>query len=338
MPITTSTSPGISQRTNVYAEKQMLRWAKPIMVLEKLGLPKQLPRNKSTTIKFRRPRVFAAVNIPLVEGVTPTATAFSYEDVSVSIKQYGMVVTITDVIEDTHEDPVLNDATIQCGENVGRTIEALNYAVVRAGTSVFYANGTARNAVNTPISLNKLRAAIRYLKGQKAMKITKILSGSSNFATRPVEAAFVAVCHSDVESDIRGLAGFVPVAEYGTRNPISEWEFGSIEEMRFITSADLGPFADAGGAKLGASGTMVSTSGTSADVYPIIIFGQDAWGHVALRGQGAVSPTIIPVAQKTKDDPLGQRGYVGWKTWHAALILNQTWMTRIEVAATDLEA
>ena len=336
MTTTSFASPGISQRTNVYAEKQMLRWAKPIMVLEKLGLAKQMPKNKSDTIKFRRPRVFAAVNIPLVEGVTPTAVAFSYEDVSVSMKQYGMVVEITDKIEDLHEDPVLNDATIQAGENIGRTIEALNYAVVRAGTSVFYANGTARTSVNTPVSLNKFRAAVRYLKGQKAMKITKILSGSSDFATRPVEASFVAVCHTDVESDIRNLAGFTPVAEYGQRSPISEYEFGTVEEIRFITSADLTPFADAGGVIAGAQGTMVSTSGVNADVYPIIIFGQDAWGMVALRGQGAVSPSIIPVGQKTKDDPLGQRGYVGWKTWYAGLILNQTWMTRIEVAATLL--
>lgn len=336
MTTTSYASPGISQRTNVYAEKQMLRWAKPVMVLEKLGLAKQMPKNKSDTIKFRRPRVFAAVNVPLVEGVTPTAVAFSYEDVSVSLKQYGMVIEITDKIEDLHEDPVLNDATIQAGENIGRTLEALNYAVVRAGTSVFYANGTARTAVNTPVSLNKFRAAIRYLKSQKAMKITKILSGSSDFATRPVEAAFVAVCHTDVESDIRNLAGFTPVAEYGQRSPISENEFGTVEEIRFITSADLTPFADAGGVLAGASGNMVSTSGTSADVYPIIIFGQDAWGMVALRGQGAVSPSIIPVGQKTKDDPLGQRGYVGWKTWYAGLVLNQTWMTRIEVAATQL--
>ena len=147
-----------------------------------------------------------------------------------------------------------------------------------------------------------------------------------------MEAAYVAVAHTDVESDIRNLPGFKTTAEYGTRNPISEYEIGSVEDVRYILSPDLNPFLDAGGAK----GTMVSTSGTSADVYPIVYFGQDAWGMVALRGQGAVSPTIIPVGQKTKDDPLGQRGYVGWKTWHAALILNQAWMSRLEVAVSLL--
>lgn len=336
MTTTAYSDGGISPRTTVYAERQMLRWAKPIMILEKLGLSKPMPKNKSDTIKFRRPNIFTAATIPLMEGVTPSATQFSYTDVSATLKQYGMVVEITDKIEDLHEDPVLNDATVQAGENIGRTIEALNYAVVRAGTSVYYANGTVRTDVNTPVSINKLRGVVRYLMAQKAMKITKILSGSSDYATRPVEAAYVAVCHSDLASDIRNLAGFTPVAEYGSRQPISEWEIGTVEDIRFLISADLAPFTDAGGAKTGASGLMVSTTGTSADVYPIMVFGQDAWGHVALRGQGAISPSIIPVNQKTKDDPLGQRGYVGWKTWHAALILNQTWMVRLEVAATAL--
>jgi N4-gp56 family major capsid protein len=310
----------------------MLRYAKPVMVLEKLGLSKPMPKNKTDTIKFRRPKVFSAATTPLVEGVTPTETQFSYEDVSATLRQYGQVVVVTDKIEDLHEDPVLNDASVQAGENIGRTIEALNYGIVRAGTSVYYANGTQRTDVNTPITLAKQRAVLRSLKSLKAQKITRSLSPSSDYGTRAVEAAFVAVAHTDVESDIRNLPGFKTVAEYGTRNPISEYEIGSCEDVRYILSPDLNPFLDAGGAK----GTMVSTSGTNADVYPVIIFGQDAWGMVALRGQGAVSPTIIPVGQKTKDDPLGQRGYVGWKTWHAALILNQAWMSRLEVAVSAL--
>jgi N4-gp56 family major capsid protein len=332
MTITAYADGGVSPRTNVYAERQMLRHAKPVMVLEKLGLTKPMPKNKTDTIKFRRPKVFTAATTPLTEGVTPTETQFAYEDVSATLRQYGQVVIVTDKIEDLHEDPVLNDASVQAGENIGRTIEALNYGIIRAGTSVYYANGVARNEVNTPITLAKQRAVLRSLKALKAQKITRSLSPSSDYGTRAVEAAYVAVAHTDVESDLRNLPGFKTVSEYGTRSPISEYEIGSVEDVRYILSPDLNPFLDAGGAK----GQMVSTGGTNADVYPIIYFGQDAWGMVALRGSGAVSPTIIPVGQKTKDDPLGQRGVVGWKTWHAALILNQAWMSRLEVAVTAL--
>lgn len=333
MTTTRSTDSGISQRTNVYAERQMLKHAAPVMVLDKFGLTKPMPKNKSTTIKFRRPIVFTAATTPLVEGVTPAATQFSYEDVSATLKQYGQVVEVTDVIEDTHEDPVLNDASQQCGENIGRTVEALTYGVLRAGTNVFYANGTVRTSVNTAITLSKIRAVVRALQAQKGMPITKILDGSENYATRPIEAAWVSVCHTDLESDIRSLAGFIPVAEYGNRVPIHERELGTVENVRFVTSPDLPSFPDAGGASTTA---VVSTTGTSADVYPVLFFAKEAYGTVPLRGQGAVEPSIIPVGQKTKDDPLGQRGYVGWKTYFVAVILNQLWMARLEVGASQL--
>lgn len=332
MSITKSDSTGISQRTNVYAERMMLKHAGPTTVLDKLGLTKKMPKNKSTSIKFRRPVVFDAVTTPMLEGVTPSTTAFAYVDVLASLKQYGQVVGITDVIEDTHEDPVLNDATEQCGENIGRTVEALTYGVVKAGTNVFYSNGSSRTAVNTVITLAKQRAVTRGLKAQKAMKITKILSPSPDYETRAIEAAFVAVAHTDLESDIRGLAGFVATANYGTRKVMCDEEIGSVEDVRYVLSPDLDSFVDAGGTK----GDMVSAAGTKADVYPVLYFGKEAFGTVALRGQGAVSPTIIPVNQKTKDDPLGQRGYVGWKTWFVAVRLNEAWMARLECGVTAL--
>jgi N4-gp56 family major capsid protein len=322
----------IATRTNVYAEREMLKHAGPVMVLEKLALAKQMPKNKTDTIKFRRPVPFTAKTTPLVEGVTPDRTSFAYEDVSVSLRQYGDISEITDVIEDLHEDPVGKDMAVQHGENIGRTMEALDYGIVKAGTNVFYANGTARTDVNTPISLAKQRAVTRALKAQKARKITSILDSSLKFATRAVEAAYVAVSHTDLEADIRNMPGFIPVAQYGQRQPISEHEIGVVEDCRYILSPDLDPIDDAGGAKLG----MVSTTGTSADIYPVLYFGKEAWGRVMLRGQGSVSPTIIPVGTKTKDDPLGQRGIVGWKSYHAALILNQLWMARLEVACTAL--
>ncbi len=336
MPTTRYTDAGVSPRTNVYAERQMLKHAMPVRILDKFGQTRPMPKNKTQTIKFRRPKIFTAATTPLVEGVTPTATQFSYEDVTATIKQYGQVVEITDVIEDTHEDPVLKDATVQAGENIGRTMEALDWGILRAGTNVHYTNGAARSSVNTPISLTKQRAVVRSLKAQKGYKITRILSASVNYGTKAVEAAYVAVHHTDVEQDIRGMAGFVPTAEYGQRKPISEYELGSVEDCRYICSPDLSSFLDGGGA-FAASGTnMVTNLGTSADVYPVLYIGRDSYGIVPLRGQGSISPSIIRPGVISKSDPLGQRGYVGWKTWHTAVILNQVWMARLEAAVTAL--
>jgi hypothetical protein len=54
--------------------------------------------------------------------------------------------------------------------------------------------------------------------------------------------------------------------------------------------------------------------------------GGDAFGQVALRGFNAVDAGHIPPSQKSKSDPLGQRGYVSAQTWQCQAILNDSWM------------
>ena len=328
-----NTSSTISNRTNLYAEMEMLRHAGPNIVLGKLGMVKQMPKNKTTTIKFRRPNVFTEATTPITEGVTPPPTAFTFTDVSGSLAQYGMVVPHTDVIADTNEDPVVNEMSRQSGENIGRTTEALNWSTLKGGTTVFYANGSARAGVNTAISLNKVRAVVRSLKAQKAMPITTVVKPGAKYETFAVEPAYVAVAHTDMEADIRNLPGFVPCVQYGSYSKVCEEEIGKVENVRFVLSPDLDPIQAAGSATLNG---MVADDSTNVDVYPVLFFGKEAFGTVALAGRGAVEPTLISANQKTKDDPLGQRGYVGWLTWHLCLILNENWMARLECGATDL--
>ena len=330
----------ISQRTAAWAYGTMLEHAEPVNLLGKFADIKPIPRNKAETIKFRRPIPFTAATTPLTEGVTPSARQMLYEDVTVSLLQFGEVVVITDKVHDLNEDPVLQDAAMMAGENAGRTLEQVIYGVVKGGTSVFYANGASRPAVNTAISLNKQRLVTRYLKNQKAKKFTRILSGSVMIGTRPVEASYVCVAHTDLEADIRNLTGFVPKAEYGQRQLLCDHEIGSVEDVRYVLSPDLEAFADAGGTP---GSSVESTSGSAADVYPMLYFGMHAFGCTPLKGSKvdgknnmAMKPTVINPDSVSKSDILGQRGYVGWKTWFNAVRLNETWMARLEVAATAL--
>src|SRR5690554_4255185 len=111
----------ISQRTAAHAAKDMLAHAEPILVLSKFGQSKPLPSNTAKTMKFRRPIPFAISTTPLSEGVTPTSQQMQYEDVTVTIKQYGAVVEISDHVNDLSEDPVLKDASMLCGEQAAET-------------------------------------------------------------------------------------------------------------------------------------------------------------------------------------------------------------------------
>ena len=318
----------ISPRTAAFAAADLLRRGMPHLVLEKFGQAKVLPENRSRLVTFRRYNALDITPNPLTEGVTPAAKQLTANDYPATLTQYGDRVTITDVVMDTHEDPVLREAVDVLGEQAAEMIETVRFNLLKAGTNVFYANGASRNQVNTPITLGLQRKITRSLKRQNARPITRVVRSSPDYGTQAVAPAYVALCHPDIENDIRAMNGFIPVEQYGQMTPY-ESEIGKVEDVRYVTSTIFNPWADAGGAK----GSMLSTAGASADVYPLLFLGRDAYGIVALKGENAIVPMVVN-PKPSDSDPLAQRGHVGWKAMQTAVILNDAWMIRAEVSAT----
>lgn len=322
----------ISPRTQVYATAQMLAHAEPILLLSKFAQVKPIPQNKSQTVKFRRPRPFPVATTPLTEGVRPDSQKMVYEDVTVSLAQYGAWSEITDVIEDTHEDPVLKDLTMLSGEQAAETAETLLWGAISSGTNAIFTTGSQTSAVKDVLSIGHIRSAVKKLQRNRSKKKTSILDGSIKIATKPIEASYIAVCHTDLEPDIRNLPGFVPVAAYGSGKAVVPQEFGSVENVRFVTSPLLNPQINAGAA----STAVTSTGGSNADVYKIVVFGQDAYGTCPLKGKESAEMLIRNPGKPEKGDELAQTGSVGWKMWWAGKILNDAWLVRIECAASKL--
>jgi N4-gp56 family major capsid protein len=336
----------ISPAVAAYSVVRMLKRAMPYLHLEKFGQVYPLPTNSTQTAKFRRYFLQGATGAagpdtgstffipvattPLIEGVTPSGSILANQDYTVTLGQYGDFITITDVIEDTHTDPILQQATDILGEQAAVTVETLRFNVLKAGTNVFYANAVGgRSSVVTAISLTDQRRLTTALNRQNAKKITQVVASTPDFNTKSVEASYMAVCHPDLETDIRSLTGFKPVADYGPHTTPFEGEIGSVEQVRYLVSTVITPFADAGGAK----GSLVSTSGTSADVYPILVFARDCYGIVPLKGKSSMTPMVVN-PKAAPGDPLGQRGTVGWKLYTSTVILQDAWMARLEVGST----
>ena len=328
MTIDVQTFGDISPRTAAHVVFPLLKRGTAEMILERLGQVYVLPEHKTKTATFRRYNALGLALTPLVEGVTPSGTKPTKTDISVTLTQHGDFIPHSDVIMDTHEDPLLQTYSELCMQQWTETIETLRWNVVKAGTNVGYANGSARTDVNTVITLAKQRTATRALKRQRARYLTKIGASTGNFSTEPIAAAFIAVTHTDMETDIRNMQGFIPVAKYG--NPASAWtnEIGTVEDVRYVRSVLFTPFLGGGAA----STTMVNTASV-ADVYPVIYFAQDCFGIVPLKGKAAISLMVVN-PKAVSGDWLGQRGSVGWKTMQGSIILNDLWMYRLECAAT----
>lgn len=318
----------ISPAVAAWASVQMLKRGIPSMCIEKFGQVFVIPNGATMVAKFRRYNALALATTPLVEGVTPSGKKVTVTDYTATLQQYGDFVTLSDVILDTATDPILSIHTEILGEQAAQTVETLRFNVIKAGANKFYANGVQRTDVNTPITTALQRKVTRSLLRQNAKMITTALRPTPDYRTEPVEAAFIAICHSDCENDVRNMAGYINTKQYGTVTPY-ENEIGAVENVRYLRSTLFAPYADAGAAK----GAMLSTTGTNADVYPVIYIAQNAYGIVALRGQNALTPMVVnPKPQG--GDPLGQKGTVGWKTLQTSLILNDAWLGCLECAVT----
>ncbi len=324
----------ISPRTAAYTAYPLLERALANMVVERFGQQKPLPSKSTRQQKFRRYLSLARVTAALAEGVTPDAEALTYEDVLSTIEQWGKLVKITDVIEDTHEDPILTEARDLVAEIMAESLEVIRIGVIKAGTSVYRAGNVAtRLEVASAFDRGLLRKVVRLLRANKAKYFTQIVKASPNIATEPVGPAFWGMGHTDLESDIRSLSGFVPTEKYSESERAIPMEVGKCESVRFVLSPLFEPWL-AGGEVLGATG-MISVGTVRVDVYPLIIVAPDAYGIVPMKGKNAVEVKVINPGKPDKSDPLGQRGYVGAKTWHTAVILQDDFMVRIETGATN---
>ena len=331
---------------------EILAHAVPVEVLGTTGQMKKMPKSQGDNIIFRRWLPYGGVDNKIVtasnvatfasnhltaEGVTPSADTLTPTDITATLQQYSCLYALTDKTFDLYEDDVAGEMKRQVGERMGAVREMIRYGELKGQTGVVnYCGGTTIATVDETISLNVLRKTARTLLGNHAKQITSILSPSAMFATAPVEAGFLVFCHTDMEPAIRDLPGFKHVSEYGQRKVINEYEVGSVERFRFILSPELAPLAGANGVTASVGVTGLQGTGGYVDVYPMIVVAEDAWGDVALRGAESFDVTYIPVGQKDKNDPLGQRGYIGAKFYSAAKVLNSGWVAVIHAGTPAL--
>lgn len=327
----------ISPRTAAYVVSRMLERAEPAMCLSRFGQQQPIPKNKTNAVKWRRYNGFAPSTVPLVEGVTPAPDQVTYTDVSATLSQYGRRVQFSDVVLDTHEDPVLMEYADILGETAAQTMETVIYNAIKAGTNVQYISSAGtRASVNGPITGPEISKAIRTLNRQNSKMVTRALKGTDAVGTSPIRPAYIAICHPDLQFALEGITGWKNPVEYSNGTPMLPNEIGAYKNVRFFTSTLFQPWLAA--ATTTGSGSTYMTNGTTGtgvpDVYPIVIFGADAFATVSLAGGTALQPVVVN-PKPSDSDPLAQRGHVGFKTWGTAAILNDAWMVRIECAVAQ---
>lgn len=312
--------------------KELLVRALPKLVHGRVAQRRPLKGKAGNTIVFRRIEPLALALTPIMEGIAPNGKQPTHTDVSSTIRQWGDYIPITDLIEAVVEHPVLMEFTKLLAEQAGQTLDALLREAFVLGSNVFYGGGVASRSllVGTAQKVDAavLQRVIRGLQTNNAAMFTELIDATDSVSTQPVRPAYWGITGPEVAFTLEQVPGFIPVSNYSDTGPVMDAEIGAYRNIRFLQTTQSKSFLGGGGT---ATGDIKATSG-NADVFTILIFGQDAVGTVPLDNL-SFENIIHPKGSGGTTDPLNQVSTTAWKRTGTELILNDNFFARVEVTA-----
>lgn len=330
MALGLNTSSNVPSIVTAYAKRRTLVRAQPRLHYSRVTQAEALPMHNGKTLRARRYTKLPQPAAPLVEGIPPSGQRLAYTEVSCALQQWGDFVPYTDVAEWTTDHPILGEITDLQGEQAAETKDSLVRDVAQGGTNVSYGGGVASRsllvATTEIITATVLKKVRRALEARDARTFMGRVMASTGVGTSGLPESYLAITTPEVGYDLRNITGFVPVEDYPSQAQVLPGEIGHFDGIRFMQSTNGKRYLGGGG-----SSTAVATTGGVSDVHVIHVFGKDAIADVPLTGKSM--ETIIKKLG-SGDDPLNQRGTIGWKHNGARMILNDAFMHRIEVAVS----
>jgi N4-gp56 family major capsid protein len=135
--------------------------------------------------------------------------------------------------------------------------------------------------------------------------------------------------------------GFIPAEKYGSQKLLHPEELGaSPAGIRFIPSTVIAPWLNAATNATTTDflvGGIPVTSAGYADVYPIPIFGEKAFGHLNLKSYKSMEVSVVrPGSDQAKSfqDMTGETGWVAADLFTGGGILDERRILRLECLAS----
>lgn len=276
--------------------------------------------NGTTSVEFRRWADLAAATTPLTEGVTPVGSNHTVTVVTATTSQYGDYITYSDLLNMQSIDPFVSTTMEMQGQQAGETLDQVSRNVLVAGTNVQYAGAVAgRSSVasSNKLSISEIKKAVKTLKAANVPKIG---------------GYYICIAHPYALSDLMLDSEFILTSQYNGAQALYTGEVGTYYGVRFLETTNAKVYTAAGA--------------SSIDVYASLIFGMHWFGTIkymdntggqkvpTAQGNFMVEMFMKPLGSGGANDPLDQRGTIGWKVSHAIKILNQTCGLRIEHAVS----
>ena len=289
--------------------RTLLERLKPELFLYNDAMKKKLPKNQGRTTNWRKFNSLPAVTTPLTEGKTPDGKDLDVTQIEAILKQYGDFVLTTDMLQMTGIDPVVTEASELCGEQAALSVELALAEKLFAGTNVMFAGSkTSRTALASTdvITGNDIKKIRRQLKKKNARKFS--------------DGYFHAIIDPDMTYDLTNDPAWQDVAKYAKPEQMLKGEIGKMHGFRFMEATAFEPVAGS----------------SDLQVHRALFYGKDSYGAVDLENGGGKPDIIVKqLGSAGTDDPLNQRGSVGWKLPFTCEILQPDALISFECAVTE---
>lgn len=338
--MTYTTATIVGGGVDVIFQQTLLRNAKARCPYFLGSTPADLTRNMgSVTAKWRRVEnltvsltaltaLTGTEDYPTRTGVTPTVN-----DITAALLKFGNHIILNEEVVVENFNPVTDKYSEILGINAGQVLNRLQRNELEDNSTIEYGGAiTTASLVIAAMVVGDVKKVVNELDRGSALKFTPMTQGSDLFNTTPQRDAYWGICHSDVEQDIRGFTGFVPVEQYSAQTETQKGEFGSVQGVRFISTPEASIDTGVGST----SGTSIRETSSKADVYNTMIFGMDHHGSVglgfehtkAIYNAGDTLPGVQMIAHGPGSagtaDPLNEVSTIGWKTWHVPKVFTNS--------------
>lgn len=236
---TTST---LSNNIHSYYHKLLLENARAKLRLLPLGKMKVHPSGMGTDSYVLKFGHVAEKTTPLTQGTNPTESTIDTTKYTISIKEYGQYIKLSQLLAKTAIDPVEEDTIEELGYRAAKDTDTIIFDELEsAATNVQYVGSS--NTDDDDIAANELVTAAEALKGVRELKG----QDSPEFS----DGCYVWVVHPRCSMDIQAdttAGGFIELNKYvaGLADKPLKGEVGKVYGARVVESSNVQSVQNAG--------------------------------------------------------------------------------------------
>ncbi|MBQ6450012.1 N4-gp56 family major capsid protein [bacterium] len=299
MAVQTTGTQAISSLMTTYYDKRFLKRPNTDFVFrDQATLRKTVKLNAGKVVQFARYTPLSAATTPLTEGSSGSGTSLASDSVTVTAKEYGNWVEVSNLLYLTSIDSNFAEAVDVVRENMHLTLDMIARDELKANLHA--------ESLGEALSVAAIKELNRYLKTKGAYKMSDgyyhlIVGPNAEFALKNDQDWIKAngVANSNVQHFKDGVIGLID------------------------------------GVKVIYSSTMEEGDGTGqTPTYHSILLGGHAFGdvdwekdrpHLVFDGRNITAGKEFVPGSGDKSDPLNRKHTLGWAATAAPKVLNANW-------------